>query len=47
MVETPGQAMAYEVELEKEGEATIEALFSADGTLIRQMSETEEDDDND
>jgi hypothetical protein len=46
-VETPGQAAAYEVELEK-GEQTIEALFSADGTLRSQKAASEEeDDDND
>ncbi|MCB0572818.1 MAG: PepSY-like domain-containing protein [Phaeodactylibacter sp.] len=45
MVETPGLAMGYEVGLEKGG-ATIEALFSSAGTLIRQMSETQEDNDN-
>lgn len=42
-VETPGQPMAYEVELEK-GETTVEALFKADGTLIKQKTESEEDD---
>ena len=46
MVETPGQAAAYEVELEM-GETTIEALFSADGTLIKQKTESEEDEDKD
>ena len=42
-VESPGKPMAYEVELEK-GETTIEAVFGADGTLIKQKTESEEDD---
>lgn len=45
-VETPGQPMAYEVELEK-GKTTIEAMFSADGTLISQKTESESDEDKD
>ena len=43
MVETLDMAAAYEVELEK-GETTIEAIFSADGTLIKQKTEEEDDD---
>ena len=43
MVETPEMAAAYEVELEK-GETTIEAMFSADGTVLKQKTETEDDD---
>ena len=42
-VETPEMAVAYEVELEK-GETTIEALFGADGALISQENESEEED---
>ena len=42
LVETPGQPAAYEVELEK-GETTVEALFSADGTLVKQKVEEEDD----
>lgn len=45
LVETPGQPAAYEVELEK-GETTVEALFSADGTLVKQKVEEEDDDDD-
>lgn len=44
LVETPGQPTAYEVELEKD-EATIEALFAADGKLLKQQTENEHDDD--
>jgi putative PepSY-like beta-lactamase-inhibitor len=43
MVETPDQPTAYEVELEK-GETTVEALFNADGTLLKQKNEEEDDD---
>ncbi|MCB0520025.1 MAG: PepSY-like domain-containing protein [Lewinellaceae bacterium] len=43
LVETPDMAAAYEVELEK-GETTIEALFKADGTLVKQKAESEDDD---
>ena len=42
-VETPEQPAAYEVELEK-GETTVDAVFSADGTLLSQKAEKEEDD---
>ena len=45
LVETPEMAAAYEVELEK-GETTIEALFSSDGSLIKQKTEKEDDDDD-
>ena len=44
LVETPDMAADYEVELEK-GETTIEALFKADGTLIKQETESEDDED--
>ncbi|HMQ62249.1 MAG TPA: PepSY-like domain-containing protein [Flavilitoribacter sp.] len=44
LVETPDMASAYEVELEK-GETTIEALFKGDGTLIKQKTESEDDED--
>lgn len=43
-VETPEMAEAYEVEVEK-GETTIEALFKDDGTLIKQKTESEDDED--
>ena len=43
LVETPDQATAYEVELEKDG-TVIEALFSADGTLLKQQPESAEED---
>lgn len=46
LVETPGQPAGYEVELEK-GEVAVEALFSADGTLLKQQAEQEEAGDND
>lgn len=45
LVETPEMAAAYEVELEK-GETTIEALFSAEGKLLKQKKEEEDDDEN-
>lgn len=43
MLETPEWTAAYEVELEK-GETTIEAVFGADGTLLRQTTEEEDED---
>ena len=43
MVQTAEMAAGYEVELEK-GETTIEVLFGADGTVIKQKTEKEEDD---
>lgn len=42
MVETPGSATAYEAELEK-GDTTIEATFGADGKLLKQKTESEDD----
>lgn len=45
LVETPDVAAAYEVELEK-GETTIEALFKADGTLVKQVTEEDDEDDD-
>lgn len=45
LVETPDIVAAYEVELEK-GETTIEALFSAEGKLLKQKTEQEDDDEN-
>ena len=45
-VETPTEAEAYEVELEKK-KSEIEALFRADGTLLQQSSGEEADEDND
>ena len=44
LVEMPGKASAYEVEMEK-GETTIEALFSADGKVLKQKTEKEEEED--
>lgn len=47
-VEKPEAAMAYEVKLENEADDTeIEAVFSADGTLLKKEVKQEEDDDND
>ena len=46
-VEKPGAAMAYEVQLENEATDTeIEAVFGADGTLIKQEVKTEEEDED-
>lgn len=45
-VEIPGQPLTYEVELEK-GKTTIEVLFSADGTMLGQKSDSEEEDGDD
>jgi hypothetical protein len=44
LVETPAQPAGYEVELEN-GEITVEALFSADGTLLKQKTGKEDEDD--
>ncbi len=44
MVQTAEMAAGYEVEMEK-GETTIEVLFGADGTVIKQKTEKEEDED--
>lgn len=43
MVQTAEMAAGYEVEMEK-GETTIEVLFGADGTVIKQKTEKEDDD---
>ncbi|MBI1226616.1 MAG: hypothetical protein GC192_15390 [Bacteroidetes bacterium] len=43
LVQTAELATAYEVEIEK-GETTIEVLFGADGSVIKQKTEKEEDD---
>ena len=45
-VERPGMALAYEVELEK-GEKTVEALFDADGALIKKSADDDEEDEED
>ena len=46
-VEQPGAAMSYEVQLENETTDTeIEAVFSADGTLLKQAVKTEVDEDD-
>ncbi len=44
MVQTAEMAAGYEVEMEK-GETTIEVLFGADGTVIKQKTESEDDED--
>lgn len=46
LVETPQTSTAYEVELKK-GKDVIEALFHADGTLLQQKTESEDDEDED
>ncbi len=43
-VETPDRGTFYEVELEQ-GERTLEVRFSADGTVLKQAVEEEEDKD--